>query len=97
MRAVDGSSITRHGVRDVPFELQASDGVQKATMKFQRAGVVRPVDSVGELTNKGFDVHFVGGQGWMAQHANGGVHSARQALMSPVFGIGHDSPRSNLK
>ena len=27
--------------------------------------MVRPVASLGELTDKGFDVHFVGGQGWM--------------------------------
>ena len=33
-------------------------------MTFQVAGVVRPVASLGELNDKGFDMHFVGGQGW---------------------------------
>ncbi len=51
LRSVDGSSIAHHGVRDVPFEPKASDGVQRATMKFQVVGVVRPAASVGELFN----------------------------------------------
>ena len=42
-------------------------GIQKAMVKFQAAGVVRPVASVGELMNKNFEVHFVDGQGWMAK------------------------------
>ncbi len=62
LRAVDGSSIA------CSFELQDSDGLQKAMMKFQVAGVVRPVASVSELLSKGFEVHFVGGQGWMAKN-----------------------------
>ena len=68
LKAIDGSSIAHLGVREVPLELQASDGLQKASMKFQVASVVRPVASVGELLNKGFEVHFVGSQGWMAKN-----------------------------
>jgi hypothetical protein len=67
LMAVDGTSIEHHGVRSVPFELQTTEGVQKASMTFQVAGVVRPVASVGELCENGFDVHFVGGEGWMSK------------------------------
>ena len=67
LRAVDGSNIEHHGQRRVPFELETSEGTQNASMTFQVAGVVRPVASVGELCDKGFDVHFVGGEGWMSK------------------------------
>ena len=43
--------------------METSEGMQKASVTFQGAGVVRPVASVGELCDKGFDVHFVGGEG----------------------------------
>ena len=68
LRAVDGTSIEHHGERSVPFELETSEGMQKASMTFQVAGVVRPVASVGELCDKGFDVRFVGGEGWMSKN-----------------------------
>ena len=67
LRAVDGSNIEHHGQRRVPFELETSEGTQNASMMFQVAGVVRPVASVGELCDKSFDVHFVGGEGWMSK------------------------------
>jgi hypothetical protein len=98
LRAADGSSIAHHGAGEVSFELQASDGLQKATMKFQVAGVFRPVASISELMNKGFDVHFVGGQCWIA--CNGPtVDFTRRGnrFMLPVFGVGRNSPRSKLK
>ncbi len=62
LRAVDGTSIEHHGERSVLFELETSECMQKASMTFQVAGVVRPVASVGELCDKGFDVHYVGGR-----------------------------------
>ena len=57
-------------------------------MTFQVAGVVRPVASVGELCDKGFDVHFVGGEGWMSK--NGKTFEFRRRgnrFMLPIFKV----------
>ncbi len=54
LKSVDGSSLAHRDFRDVLFEFKAADGAQRATMKFQVAGMARPVASVGELLNKVF-------------------------------------------
>jgi len=71
LRGVDGSRIRHHGVRRVPFNLKMHDGELKtAEMTFQVADVTKPVVSVGELLNRGFEVNFINGEGWLGREGH---------------------------
>lgn len=68
MQGVDGSVVKHYGAKSVGMRLMDANGVTKdAEVRFQVASVKRPVMSVGELLNKGFEVHFQDGQGWIAK------------------------------
>ncbi len=62
--------------------------MQTASMYLQVASVVRPVASVGGLCDQRFDVHFVGGEGWMSEKGKTVEFRRRgNRFMLPIFKV----------
>ena len=68
LRSVDGTKVPLWGERNVNFEIKDATGkIVQAPMKFQVAGVTKPIVSVGDLTTKGYEVQFQGQGGRIAK------------------------------